>query len=81
MKIVMSLVFISSVICAGTNWNYDVIAQKGWKVEIICKNGYLVEVITLPNGGKIEESHCYNKSSWNGECNHPPVSCKQKEIK
>lgn len=81
MKIIITIILLGASLFGGSNWNYDVIAEKGWKVEIVCKNGYLTEVFVLPNGGKFEESHCYNKSSWDGECNHPPVQCSNKESK
>ena len=73
-KITLALMMVCNIY-AGSNWNYNVLAQKGWKIEIICKNGYLVELFLLPNGGKFEESHCYDKSAWDGECNHPPIKC------
>lgn len=81
MKTMITIILLSMSLFGGTHWNYNVLAKNGWKVEIVCKNGYLTEIFVLPNGGKFEESHCYNKSFWNGECNHPPIQCNNKEAK
>jgi len=76
MRFLILLVIVSISVWGKADWNYNVLAEKGWKVEIICKNGYLTEVFVLPNGGKFEETYCYAKSSWNGACKHPPITCK-----
>lgn len=76
MKLILILLSFSTLY--GSNWNYDILAAKGWKIEIVCKNGYLTEVLNAPNGAVIEETYCYNKSSWDSSCKHPPVACKEK---
>ena len=79
MNATILLMLTTTLLIGNTIWNYDVLASKGWKVTQICKNGYLTERLEAPNGGIIEVTYCYDKSSWNGGCNHPPVKCKDKQ--
>ena len=77
---ILFLVLFTIALQANTSWNYDVLLDKGFTVEIICKNGYLTERISLEKG-YTEETYCYDKSTWDGDCLHPPVKCDKKDEK
>lgn len=73
------LILLFPIFLYATNWNYRVLKNQGAIVEIICKNGYLTEKVTFQKPkGSVEQQYCYDYSTWNGGCNHPPIKCEIK---
>jgi hypothetical protein len=63
-------------------WRDEFILASGFSKEVVCKNGYLMSIITKKDGNItqiIEQQYCYDISSWDSSCNHPPIKCKKEE--
>lgn len=82
----MTKYFITLLILLATAnasyWTIGDCAQRGWSMETVCKNGYLTDIITgIYNGAeiKLEQSHCIDTSSWDGDCLHQPIKCEERK--
>jgi len=65
---------------AYTYWSPANALQNGFRVEHICKDG--VQIVRFTKGNQFfEQPYCYNVSSYDSDCKHPPIRCYTKEPK
>jgi hypothetical protein len=79
MKIIM-VVMIAMSFLHSEIWRDEFILASGFSKKVVCNNGYLMSIITRKDGNttqRIEQQYCYDISSWDSSCNHPPIQCKK----
>jgi hypothetical protein len=79
MKMLIVLMIITSIAYSEI-WRDEFILINGFNKEVVCKNGYLMSIITKTKNNTtqtIEQQYCYDISSWDNSCNHPPIRCKK----
>jgi len=78
-KMVLMLMLLMTL--ANAVWKDYEIESGGYNKHIICKNGYLTQILTKDTNNTttvIEQLACYDISSWNSGCKHPPIKCVNK---
>jgi hypothetical protein len=76
------IVVIAVSVLYSEIWRDEFIMRAGFNKEVVCKNGYLMSIITKKDGNmtqRIEQQYCYDISSWDSSCNHPPIECKKEK--
>ena len=77
----LTLLFVAIISALYSEiWRDAFILAEGFNKKIVCKNGYLLSIITKKDGNitqTIEQQYCYDISSWDNSCNHPPIKCKK----
>ena len=69
------LIFILPLVAmCGTYWTPENAQIQGFNVEHTCKKG--VQIVRFTKGIQVfEQPYCYNRSSWDHDCLHPPIKC------
>jgi len=74
------LFLFPALIVAGTYWTPLSATKEGFSVEHTCKKG--VQIVIFTKGKQsFEQPYCYNRSTWDGDCLHPPIRCYTEDIK
>ena len=71
------LVLVPMLLVGGTYWEPRGALKSGFSVEHLCKRG--VQIVRFTKGSQVfEQPYCYDQSSWDGDCAHPPIRCYEK---
>ena len=74
MKKIVGIMVIGMNVMAGTYWTPENEQLNGFNVEHTCKQG--VQIVRFTKGIQVfEQPYCYNRSTWDHDCVHPPIAC------